>query len=65
MSLSLTYCLERVREARQQADAATLENVRETCLRSLTAWEKMAERAQKVEHNRSSRDRTYRPQTDD
>ncbi|HKR18005.1 hypothetical protein [Rhizorhapis sp.] len=56
MSLNLAYCLERAREAREQADAATLENVRDTCLRSLKAWEEMADRARKVQRARQSRE---------
>ena len=36
-----TY-LARAEQARAEADAATLENVRERCLRSETAWLEMA-----------------------
>ena len=38
-----TY-LARAEQARVEADAATLENVRERCLRSATAWLEMAAR---------------------
>jgi hypothetical protein len=35
----------RALEARADADAASLDNVRERCLRSAVAWEGMADRA--------------------
>lgn len=56
MSLNLAYCVDRAREAREQADSATLENVRDRCLRSVKAWEEMAARAQKVQRSRHARE---------
>lgn len=37
----------RVEQARAEADAATLEHVRERCLRSQQAWTHLAERAER------------------
>ena len=37
----------RVAQARAEADAATLEHVRERCLRSQEAWTHLAERAER------------------
>lgn len=42
-----TY-LERAEDARAQAEAATLVNVRERCLRAEIAWRAMAARAQRT-----------------
>ena len=47
-----TY-LARAQEARAQADAATLENVRERCLRSESAWREMAARAERTDQMRA------------
>jgi hypothetical protein len=48
-----TY-LERAEDARAQAEAATLTNVRERCLRAEAAWRQMAERAQHTEKMRAT-----------
>lgn len=48
-----TY-LARADEARAQADAATLDNVRDRCLRSEAAWREMAARAQRTEQMRAA-----------
>jgi hypothetical protein len=37
----------RAAEARSDAEAATLDNVRDRCLRAASAWEAMAARAQR------------------
>ena len=42
----------RAAEAREQAGAASLANVRERCLRSAEAWESMALRAERTERAR-------------
>jgi len=44
----------RAADARAQADAATLENVRERCLRAEEAWTAMAERAAHNERMRAT-----------
>lgn len=48
---------ERAKACRAEADAATLENVRERCLRAESAWAAMATRADRTEKARDARDR--------
>ncbi len=48
-----TYLL-RAAEARTQAEEATLDNVRERCMRSVAAWTAMAERAERNEKMRET-----------
>jgi hypothetical protein len=48
-----TY-LARAAEARAQAEAATLDNVRDRCLRSEAAWSEMAARAERTEKMRAT-----------
>ncbi|MGN6154428.1 MAG: hypothetical protein ACTHN4_01680 [Sphingomicrobium sp.] len=48
-----TY-LARAAEARAQAEAATLDNVRDRCLRSEAAWAEMAARAERTEQMRQT-----------
>lgn len=48
-----TYLI-RAAEARAQADATTLDNVRERCLRSEAAWSEMAARAERTEQMRQT-----------
>ncbi len=43
----------RAAEARADADAATLDNVRDRCLRSEAAWAEMAARAGRTERMRA------------
>lgn len=47
---------ERAREAQAEADKTSLANVRERCLRSMEAWEKMAVRAEHVTRERLARE---------
>jgi hypothetical protein len=44
----------RARQARTEADEATLENVRERCLRAESAWMEMAARADRTEKMRET-----------
>jgi hypothetical protein len=46
--------LARAAEAQAQADAATLDNVRDRCLRSAAAWNEMAARAERTERMRET-----------
>lgn len=46
--------LARAAEARADADAATLENVRDRCLRAEAAWTEMAARAKRTETMRAT-----------
>jgi hypothetical protein len=48
-----TY-LARAAEARADADAAKLDNVRERCMRSAEAWNAMAVRAERTEKMRAT-----------
>jgi DNA-binding transcriptional regulator YdaS (Cro superfamily) len=45
MSSQLDFYLARAAEARADAEAATLANVRDRCLRAAAAWDAMAARA--------------------
>lgn len=44
----------RAEEARAQADLATLDNVRDRCLRAEEAWMKMAARVERTEKMRAT-----------
>jgi hypothetical protein len=46
------FYLARAAEARADADAATLDNVRDRCLRSEAAWSAMATRAERTDKAR-------------
>ena len=46
---NLDFFLARVEQARAEAEAATLDHVRERCRRSEAAWTALAERAQRSE----------------
>ncbi len=50
----LDMYLARANDARAEADAATLDNVRERCLRAEAAWREMAARAQRTERMREN-----------
>ena len=45
MSAQAEFYRARAEDARAAADSATLDNVRDRCLRSAVAWEAMADRA--------------------
>ena len=47
--------IQRATEARADADAAVLDNVRDRCLRAEDAWTRMAERAARTEEMRKDR----------
>ena len=53
MSQQLDFYLARAAEARSDADGATLDNVRDRCLRAATAWDNMAARAARSEKMRA------------
>ena len=46
-SSNLSFYLARVEQARAEADAATLDHVRERCRRSEAAWTALADRAER------------------
>ena len=53
MSAQLDFYRSRAAEARADAEAATLENVRQRCLRAAAAWEDMADRAARTDRMRA------------
>lgn len=53
MSDRETY-LARAAEARADADKASLDNVRDRCLRAESAWMQMAQRAERAENMRAA-----------
>jgi len=53
MSTNEDYYLARAAEARRDADQATLDNVRDRCLRSEAAWRDMAARAARTDRMRT------------
>jgi len=55
MAQTIAFYEERAAEAAQEADKATLQNVRERALRSEAAWRDMAERAILVEKGREDK----------
>lgn len=52
MSQNFEFYNARANEAAAEADAATLQNVRDRALRSETAWREMAARARQMELDR-------------
>ena len=52
MSQNFEFYNARAKEAAAEADAATLQNVRDRALRSETAWREMAARARQMELDR-------------
>lgn len=50
---------EHAARARADAEAATLDNVRERCLRAEAAWLEMAERQENVDRARAKREQQH------
>ena len=50
---NLEFFIARAEQARVEADAATLEHVRERCLRSEAAWTALADKARRSERLRA------------
>jgi hypothetical protein len=55
MSTQLQFYLDRAAQARADAEAASLGNVRDRCLRAEDAWNRMADRAARTEQLRSEK----------
>lgn len=55
---------EHAARARADAEAATLDNVRERCLRAEAAWLEMAERQDSVDRARAKREQQLTSQQD-
>ena len=53
MSVQTDFYRARAEEARADAGAASLDNVRERCLRAAAAWDNMAERASRTQRMRA------------
>ena len=53
MSTHHQFYLDRAADARRDADAATLTNVRERCLRAAAAWDDLANRVARTERMRA------------
>ena len=53
MSSQFEFYRARALEARADAEAATLDNVRERCLRAALAWDAMAARAERSDNHRA------------
>jgi hypothetical protein len=51
-SSNLQFFLARAAQARAEAESATLDHVRERCLRSEAAWQALADRAERSERMR-------------
>ncbi|RXR30376.1 hypothetical protein [Sphingobium fluviale] len=49
------FCRTQANQARNDALSTPLDNVRERCMRSATAWEQMADRAERIEKTKSDR----------
>jgi len=56
-STDLEFYLARAAQARTEADAATLDHVRERCQRSQAAWEALADRAARTLKMRDEHER--------
>ena len=54
MNTNLDFFLARAAQARADADAATLDHVRERCRRSEAAWSALADRAEESERMREA-----------
>lgn len=49
------FCRTQADQARNDALSTPLDNVRERCMRSATAWEQMADRAERIEKTKSDK----------
>ncbi|MEO5972277.1 MAG: hypothetical protein ABIP91_02815 [Sphingomicrobium sp.] len=54
ISTQLQFYVARAEQARADAEAATLDNVRDRCMRSYESWTQLAERAAKTERMRDA-----------
>jgi hypothetical protein len=54
MSVQHDFYLARANEARADADKASLDNVRDRCLRAAAAWDAMAARAHRTDTHRAN-----------
>lgn len=52
----IEHCRFQAEKARVDASTATLDNVRDRCLRSMAVWIDMADRAERIATERAGRD---------
>jgi len=66
MSTQVEFYRERAAEARSDAEATQLENVRDRCLRAAAAWDVMADRAERTGRlrQRHEAEKALRPMAD-
>jgi len=57
ISKSLQFYLDRVQQARTEADEATLSHVRERCRRAEEAWSSLAKKAARAQEGRLQQDK--------
>ena len=62
MSNQHQFYVDQAEQARRDAESATLDNVRERCLRSAAAWAEMARRASRTERMRAESEAAKRRQ---
>jgi hypothetical protein len=62
MSKQHQFYIDQAEQARSDAEATTLDNVRERCLRAAEAWTEMARRAGRTERMRAETEATKRSQ---
>jgi hypothetical protein len=58
ISNTLQFYLDRARQARSEAEEATLSHVRERCRRSEAAWSSLAQKAARAQEGRLQQTRT-------
>lgn len=49
------FCRSQADQARTDARATPLDNVRDRCMRSATAWQQMADRAERIEKTKADK----------
>ena len=59
LTTQLEFYRARAEQCRVEADAATLDNVRDRCLRAEEAWIRMAERVERTEAMRRDKEETH------
>jgi hypothetical protein len=59
LTTQLEFYRARAEQCRVEADAATLDNVRERCLRAEDAWNRMAERVARTEAMRREKEESH------
>ncbi|RJF91520.1 hypothetical protein D3876_10780 [Sphingomonas cavernae] len=58
--LRAQFCREQADQAQADAEAASLDNVRQQCLRSMQVWQRLADQAERVHAERLVREEATR-----